>query len=220
MARTSRRARPRGFTLVELMVVIGIIGILVGLLFPVLAGARRRAIDRKAHNTMRSIVQALEAYKQDFRRLPPDDFPFSDKGSEEAEGRTGSKNLYYYLCQSFAIGERRVGPFLELPEAQVQLDSGDGEKMFISPYVYIDRTVLHPYIYRRLDPMKEPGYSSLNPKPENFIVVDFGMDGVLGDGFKSDDPKQYPDYIVFERQDSPVNLEGLPASQDDIMSGE
>ena len=220
MATTSRRGRPRGFTLVELMVVIGIIGILVGLLFPVLAGARRRAIDRKAHNTMRSIVQGLEAYRQDFRRLPPDDHPFNAKGDEETEGRTGSKNLYYYLCQSFVIGERRVGPFIEVPEGQAQVDPGDGEKMLVSPYIYLDRNVLHPYIYRRLDPMKDPKYSALNPKPENFIVVDFGMDGVMGDGFKSDDPKQYPDYITFERQDAPVNLEGQPASQDNILSSE
>jgi prepilin-type N-terminal cleavage/methylation domain-containing protein len=217
MATTSRRARPQGFTLVELMVVIGIIGILVGLLFPVLAGARRRAIDRKARNTMRSIVQALEAYKQDFRRLPPDDDPFKGAGDDETEGRAGSKNLYYYLCQSFVIGERRVGPFLELPEAQVQADPGDGEKMLVSPYIYLDRTVLHPYIYRHL---KEPNPGALNPRPENYIVVDFGMDCVLGDGFKSGDPKQYPDYIIFERQESPVNLAGEPASYDNIMSGE
>jgi prepilin-type N-terminal cleavage/methylation domain-containing protein len=217
MATTNRRACGRGFTLVELMVVIGILGILVGLLFPVLAGARRRTIERKAHNTMRSIVQAMEAYKQDFRRFPPDDFPFSDKGDEETEGLTSSKNLYHYLCQSFVVGERRVGPFLELPEAQIQADPGDGEKMLVSPFVYLDRTVLHPYIYRRL---RDPNVGALNPKPENYLVVDFGMDGVLGDGFKSDDPKQYPDYIVFERLDTTVNLEGQPASHDNVMSSE
>jgi hypothetical protein len=100
------------------------------------------------------------------------------------------------------------------------VDSADNEKMLVSPYIYIDHNVLHPYIYRHLDPMKDPNYSALNPKPENFIVVDFGMDGVMGDGFKSDDPKLYPDYIVFERQDSPVNLEGHPASYDDILSSE
>jgi prepilin-type N-terminal cleavage/methylation domain-containing protein len=151
------RRRFCGFTLVELLVVIAIIGILVGLLFPVLAGARRRSIERKAKNTLQSLVMALEAYKQEFRRYPPDDYPFNDGD----EGMRGSKNLYFYLCQSFPIGERRVGPFMEPLESQIQ--TLGGEKALISPFISLNREILHPYIYRRLKDNSAVG--SMNPKP-------------------------------------------------------
>lgn len=62
MARTSSSPRRRGFTLVEILVVIGVIGILVALLMPALNKARQAANTTKCLANLRSLGQAMNLY--------------------------------------------------------------------------------------------------------------------------------------------------------------
>ena len=68
-----RPCRPhRAFTLVELLVVIGIIAVLIGVLLPVLAGAQRSARDVKCKSNIRQICLALLNYAADNKgKFPP-----------------------------------------------------------------------------------------------------------------------------------------------------
>ena len=60
------------FTLVELLVVIGIIAVLAGMLVPALARAREKARVTKAHAELYGVGLALEMYSDDnLGRLPP-----------------------------------------------------------------------------------------------------------------------------------------------------
>ena len=71
----------KAFTLVELLVVIGIIAVLVSLLFPAMLGARESAHRVKCLANLRSLVQAVSAYGGDNNRCLP--FPNLDMGGTQ-----------------------------------------------------------------------------------------------------------------------------------------
>jgi len=64
---TSRR---RGFTLIELMTVIGIIVLLVGILIPALSSVRKRAKEAATANVIKALSDGCEMFHGDFGYYP------------------------------------------------------------------------------------------------------------------------------------------------------
>lgn len=64
--------KQQGFTIIELLVVIVIIGILVALLLPNLFSAQQRARDTERKNDLKTIQQQAEAYYSDNNFYPDD----------------------------------------------------------------------------------------------------------------------------------------------------
>jgi len=65
------KSRIKGFTLVELLTVIGIISLLVGILVPALHIARLRAREATDRATLNSISMAVETFRNDHGFYPP-----------------------------------------------------------------------------------------------------------------------------------------------------
>lgn len=67
---TRKHAPARGFTLIEIMMVVIIIGILLAVVVPNVIGVDDRARIEAERASLRGIAQALELYKLDNRRYP------------------------------------------------------------------------------------------------------------------------------------------------------
>jgi prepilin-type N-terminal cleavage/methylation domain-containing protein len=101
------RRPDRGFTLVELMIVISIIGMLVMLLVPVISSARLIAAKASTTDIIRRLGMGLEAYKSDFGEYPPSRpqwSPLRGSTTQEADRKKrgtmhrGAANLVWYLA--------------------------------------------------------------------------------------------------------------------------
>lgn len=105
-----RRRRARiadGFTLVELLVVIGIIALLISLLLPALAAARRSGNAVTCASNLRQVGLALRMYAQQYDQR----FPASELGSQtysvpapsQPSGQVGGTNLLVIWWQRLQI---------------------------------------------------------------------------------------------------------------------
>jgi prepilin-type N-terminal cleavage/methylation domain-containing protein len=78
--------RRRGFTLVELLVVIGIIALLISILMPALSRAREQAQRTQCMSNQKQLLLGIIMYTEDFKGA----FPFSGWDSQAGSSTNGS----------------------------------------------------------------------------------------------------------------------------------
>ncbi|MEP6754726.1 MAG: prepilin-type N-terminal cleavage/methylation domain-containing protein [Chthonomonadales bacterium] len=91
--------RVLGFTLVELLITIAIIAVLAALLFPVFAGARKKAQQTTCASNERQIGLALGMYEQDFDQTYPNFrfWPLDSKPGITNEPHSWRSAIFTYL---------------------------------------------------------------------------------------------------------------------------
>src|SRR5688572_27997365 len=126
MKRTSsKRSRAGAFTLVELLVVMGVIAVLIGLLLPVISKAREHSKRTKCIANMRSIGHALFGYANTYRDRLPNGNPrgvwidYDGSNRVMADFADELKEARVFHCPSDASGvpERIVTADQTLPDS-------------------------------------------------------------------------------------------------------
>lgn len=97
----------RGFTLVEIMVVIVVVGILMALLLPALSAANRKAKEAKVLAEIQQLGMAIQTFKSKYGAEPPSRFIFCESG---ADWSVGSSDTDYSTIQESKAIIRRLWP--------------------------------------------------------------------------------------------------------------
>jgi prepilin-type N-terminal cleavage/methylation domain-containing protein len=140
---------PGGFTLVELLVVITIIAILMGLLFPAFRGVQDQAKRTQAKNDLTQIVTAVNAFYTEYGKYPlaTDDTPISNNKDLMTELRglaTASQNPKQIVFLSPPDAKDLTNPRSGIG-SDGQLHDPWGNSYFITIDGTYDNQVANPY---------------------------------------------------------------------------
>lgn len=113
--------RARGFTLIEMLVVIAVIAILVALSIPAISAIKRRSQVKATEAFFHRLRLQIEAYANDFGDYPPSSF--KKLGLRKSNKQNDGVECLLRCLTTASKG----GPYVELKDAQ--MGNADGDRL-------------------------------------------------------------------------------------------
>ena len=182
MRTTQIAPRPRrfGFTLVELLVVIGIIALLISILLPSLAKARASAVSLDCAARMRTIGQAMNMYASQYKGMLPAASNYVPEGSGWNVKRAANMLSEVLGTQEWAINPVFHDKDVIEPDAGAAVGSSPYNG---SPGKLYDGVICHYSPSARLFPVTAPPGGTSTAVPERHYSG--GFDGSLQSAYRN-----------------------------------
>lgn len=170
-----RRFARSGFTLIEIMIVVAIIGVLVTVLLAVLLSASEKGDVAKAKNFVNNVVPtAMTKWQQDMGKSD-NTFPRSPNMTIGEDYWQGNAELY----KAFVEEPVKAGkdPYID-KDHFIEGEKG-GNKLFIDPWN--NHYIYRNYSQKRSASGKNTVFRGKRYNENTYDIISLGPDGVLGE---------------------------------------
>ena len=180
----------KSFTLVELLVTIGIIVLLAGILLPAVSGALKKADSAKAKASITTLVNAIKQYEATYGRLPipatgyTEGSFFTRSDNNNSDSDRASEDCQY----SWLINVLQNQSLTTAQEAYGTLNNANPRHI-----KFLDVTGNQPGVFQ--DPWNEDFYVVFDTNYNDQITTTNGVTGLQGAG--SSNTEYYYSVIVY-----------------------